>query len=71
MRIRTAIVSTLSTATGEDAENAERFLAPVELPPTVGTEPLDSSSIGVNLCVEPWNFLGGRSATRREQGQTR
>ena len=38
------------------AENAERFLAPVELDPTVGTAHMESSPIGVIFCVEPWNF---------------
>ena len=38
------------------AENAERFLAPVELNPTVGTAHMESSPIGVIFCVEPWNF---------------
>jgi succinate-semialdehyde dehydrogenase/glutarate-semialdehyde dehydrogenase len=38
------------------AENAERFLAPVELHPEVGTAHMESSPIGVLFCVEPWNF---------------
>jgi succinate-semialdehyde dehydrogenase / glutarate-semialdehyde dehydrogenase len=38
------------------AENAERFLAPVELSPTVGTAHMESSPIGAIFCVEPWNF---------------
>ncbi len=38
------------------AENAERFLAPVELHPTVGSARMESSPIGVIFCVEPWNF---------------
>lgn len=37
-------------------ENAERFLAPVELHPTVGTAHMQSSPIGAIFCVEPWNF---------------
>ena len=38
------------------AENAERFLAPVELSPTVGKAHMESSPIGAIFCVEPWNF---------------
>ena len=38
------------------AENAERFLAPVELSPTVGAAHMESSPIGAIFCVEPWNF---------------
>ena len=38
------------------AENAERFLAPVKLHPTVGSAHMESSPIGVIFCVEPWNF---------------
>jgi succinate-semialdehyde dehydrogenase/glutarate-semialdehyde dehydrogenase len=38
------------------ANNAERFLAPVKLHPTVGTAHMESSPIGVVFCVEPWNF---------------
>ena len=38
------------------AENAERFLAPVELNPTVGQAHMESSPLGVIFCVEPWNF---------------
>jgi succinate-semialdehyde dehydrogenase/glutarate-semialdehyde dehydrogenase len=38
------------------AENAERFLAPVKLNPTVGEAHMESSPIGVIFCVEPWNF---------------
>jgi succinate-semialdehyde dehydrogenase/glutarate-semialdehyde dehydrogenase len=38
------------------AENAERFLAPVELHPTVGRAHMESSPIGAIFCVEPWNF---------------
>jgi succinate-semialdehyde dehydrogenase/glutarate-semialdehyde dehydrogenase len=38
------------------AKNAERFLAPVKLHPSVGEAHMESSPIGVILCVEPWNF---------------
>lgn len=38
------------------ADNAERFLAPVELSPTHGQAHMESSPIGVIFCVEPWNF---------------
>ncbi len=38
------------------AKNAERFLAPVKLNPTVGQAHMESSPIGVIFCVEPWNF---------------
>ncbi len=38
------------------AENAERFLAPVQLSPTNGEAHMESSPIGVIFCVEPWNF---------------
>jgi len=38
------------------AENAERFLAPVKLNPTVGEAHMESSPIGVIFGVEPWNF---------------
>jgi succinate-semialdehyde dehydrogenase/glutarate-semialdehyde dehydrogenase len=38
------------------AKNAERFLAPVKLHPTVGTAHMESSPIGVIFGVEPWNF---------------
>jgi succinate-semialdehyde dehydrogenase/glutarate-semialdehyde dehydrogenase len=38
------------------AENAERFLAPVKLHPTVGDAHMESSPIGVIFGVEPWNF---------------
>lgn len=38
------------------AENAERFLAPVELHPTQGEAHMESSPLGVIFCVEPWNF---------------
>jgi succinate-semialdehyde dehydrogenase/glutarate-semialdehyde dehydrogenase len=38
------------------AKNAEHFLAPEKLNPTVGYAHMESSPIGVILCVEPWNF---------------
>src|SRR5580700_1642404 len=38
------------------AKNAERFLAPEVLHPTVGEAHMESSPIGVIFCVEPWNF---------------
>jgi succinate-semialdehyde dehydrogenase/glutarate-semialdehyde dehydrogenase len=38
------------------AENAERFLAPVKLNPTIGSAHMESSPMGVIFCVEPWNF---------------
>jgi len=38
------------------AKNAERFLAPVKLNPTVGIAHMESSPLGVIFCVEPWNF---------------
>ena len=38
------------------AENAERFLAPVQLHPTNGEAHMESSPIGVIFGVEPWNF---------------
>ncbi|MGD0144772.1 MAG: NAD-dependent succinate-semialdehyde dehydrogenase [Rhizomicrobium sp.] len=38
------------------AKNAERFLAPVKLHPTMGEGHMESSPIGVVFCVEPWNF---------------
>ena len=38
------------------AENAERFLAPVNLHPTEGEAHMESSPIGVVFGVEPWNF---------------
>jgi succinate-semialdehyde dehydrogenase/glutarate-semialdehyde dehydrogenase len=38
------------------AKNAERFLAPVKLNPTIGRAHMESSPIGVIFCVEPWNF---------------
>jgi succinate-semialdehyde dehydrogenase / glutarate-semialdehyde dehydrogenase len=38
------------------AENAERFLANVQLHPSLGEGHMESSPIGVIFCVEPWNF---------------
>lgn len=38
------------------AKNAERFLAPVKLHPTLGEAHMETSPIGVIFCVEPWNF---------------
>jgi len=38
------------------AKNAEKFLAPVTLHPSVGEAHMESSPIGVIFCVEPWNF---------------
>jgi len=38
------------------AKNAERFLAPVKLNPTVGEAHMESSPMGVIFGVEPWNF---------------
>lgn len=38
------------------AKNAEHFLAPVTLHPTVGDAHMESSPIGVVFGVEPWNF---------------
>jgi succinate-semialdehyde dehydrogenase/glutarate-semialdehyde dehydrogenase len=38
------------------AKNAERFLAPVELHPSVGAAHMESSPLGVIFGVEPWNF---------------
>ena len=38
------------------AKNAERFLANVELHPTIGEGHMESSPIGVIFGVEPWNF---------------
>src|ERR1700683_1814814 len=37
-------------------KNAERFLAPVKLHPSLGEGHMESSPIGVVFCVEPWNF---------------
>jgi len=38
------------------AKNAESFLAPTKLHPKVGEAHMESSPLGVLLCVEPWNF---------------
>lgn len=38
------------------AKNAEKFLAPVKLHPKLGMAHMESSPIGVILCIEPWNF---------------
>lgn len=38
------------------AENAEQFLAPLELNPAHGEAHMESSPIGLIFCVEPWNF---------------
>jgi len=38
------------------AKNAERFLAPVKLHPSLGEGHMENSPIGVVFCVEPWNF---------------
>jgi succinate-semialdehyde dehydrogenase/glutarate-semialdehyde dehydrogenase len=38
------------------AKNAERFLGPVKLNPTVGEAHMESSPIGIIFGVEPWNF---------------
>ena len=38
------------------ANNAEFFLAPTQLNPKVGQAHMESSPMGVLLCVEPWNF---------------
>lgn len=38
------------------AKNAEHFLAPVKLHPSVGEAHIESSPIGVIFGVEPWNF---------------
>jgi succinate-semialdehyde dehydrogenase/glutarate-semialdehyde dehydrogenase len=38
------------------AKNAEKFLAPVKLHPTIGEAHMESSPIGVIFAVEPWNF---------------
>jgi succinate-semialdehyde dehydrogenase/glutarate-semialdehyde dehydrogenase len=38
------------------AKNAERFLADVDLHPTLGKGHMESSPIGVVFGVEPWNF---------------
>jgi succinate-semialdehyde dehydrogenase/glutarate-semialdehyde dehydrogenase len=38
------------------AKNAERFLAPHKLNPSIGDAHMESSPIGVIFGVEPWNF---------------
>ncbi len=38
------------------AQHAERFLAPTLLHPQAGEAHMESSPLGVLLCVEPWNF---------------
>ena len=38
------------------AKNAERFLAPVKLHPSLGEGHMESGPIGLVFCVEPWNF---------------
>ncbi len=38
------------------AKNAERFLAPVKLNPTIGEAHMESSPLGAIFCIEPWNF---------------
>ncbi len=38
------------------AKNAERFLAPEILQPSIGRAHMESSPIGLIFCVEPWNF---------------
>lgn len=38
------------------AKNAEKFLAPVKLHPSLGDGHMESSPIGLVFCVEPWNF---------------
>jgi succinate-semialdehyde dehydrogenase/glutarate-semialdehyde dehydrogenase len=38
------------------AKHAERFLADVKLHPVHGEGHMESSPLGVILCVEPWNF---------------
>jgi succinate-semialdehyde dehydrogenase/glutarate-semialdehyde dehydrogenase len=38
------------------AKNAERFLAPVKLHPSIGDAHMESSPMGVIFGVEPWNF---------------
>jgi succinate-semialdehyde dehydrogenase/glutarate-semialdehyde dehydrogenase len=38
------------------ARNAERFLAPEKLNPSMGEAHMESSPIGLVFCVEPWNF---------------
>ena len=38
------------------AQHAESFLAPAKLHPKFGEAHMESSPLGVLLCVEPWNF---------------
>jgi len=38
------------------AQHAESFLAPLKLHPRLGEAHMESSPLGVLLCVEPWNF---------------
>jgi succinate-semialdehyde dehydrogenase/glutarate-semialdehyde dehydrogenase len=38
------------------AEHAQAFLAPTTLHPHVGEAHMESSPIGVLLCIQPWNF---------------
>jgi succinate-semialdehyde dehydrogenase/glutarate-semialdehyde dehydrogenase len=38
------------------AKNAEKFLAPEKLHPSLGDGHMESSPIGLVFCVEPWNF---------------
>ena len=38
------------------AQHAESFLAPAKLNPKLGQAHMESSPLGVLLCVEPWNF---------------
>jgi len=38
------------------AKNAERFLVPVKLHPSLGEGHIESGPIGLVFCVEPWNF---------------
>src|ERR1700735_1451710 len=45
-----------STILAYYAKNAERFLAPVKLHPSLGEGHMESSPIGLVFCVEPWNF---------------
>jgi succinate-semialdehyde dehydrogenase/glutarate-semialdehyde dehydrogenase len=45
-----------STILAYYARSAERFLADVELHPSLGDGHMESSPIGVIFCVEPWNF---------------
>jgi succinate-semialdehyde dehydrogenase/glutarate-semialdehyde dehydrogenase len=38
------------------AKHAEKFLANVELHPSMGDGHMESSPLGIIFCVEPWNF---------------